>query len=255
MGACRKKPAQPASGTLNWMTPSETLLRLCLGGFGKIFAKQRLLLAFVRFHGPIFETEKPFENVCTTRGLPCSVRRELRLQNLGFHRDTQLKLEQKLLPATQATNSKSRERCATLLLPSCVLSPSHDDQQGEAVADTSLHGWNHQNYYQKPCHQGQRSRRLLSDSDQKIPSQSGFRCFLGCSCSLSNLLLSFVASLLFKIHSPQHCRNKLIWFPLVCPRFLFLETLCCFCLEQTFGMNLEHVCCMFWHGDMFMFVL
>ena len=70
MGACRKKPAQPASGTLSWMTPSETLLRLCLGGFGKIFAKQRLLLAFVRFHGPIFETEKPFENVCTTRGLP-----------------------------------------------------------------------------------------------------------------------------------------------------------------------------------------
>ena len=71
MGACRKKPAQPASGTLSWMTPSETLLRLCLGGFGKIFAKQRLLLAFVRFHGSIFETEKPFENVCTTRGLPC----------------------------------------------------------------------------------------------------------------------------------------------------------------------------------------
>ena len=74
MGACRKKRAQPASGTLSWMTPSETLLRLCLGGFGKIFAKQRLLLAFVRFHGPIFETEKPFENVCTTRGLPCRFR-------------------------------------------------------------------------------------------------------------------------------------------------------------------------------------
>ena len=34
MGACRKKPAQPASGALSWMTPSETLLRLCLGGFG-----------------------------------------------------------------------------------------------------------------------------------------------------------------------------------------------------------------------------
>ena len=34
MGACRKKPAQPASGTLSWMTPSETLLRLCLSGFG-----------------------------------------------------------------------------------------------------------------------------------------------------------------------------------------------------------------------------
>ena len=34
MGACGKKPAQPASGTLSWMTPSETLLRLCLGGFG-----------------------------------------------------------------------------------------------------------------------------------------------------------------------------------------------------------------------------
>ena len=34
MGACRKKPAQPANGTLSWMTPSETLLRLCLGGFG-----------------------------------------------------------------------------------------------------------------------------------------------------------------------------------------------------------------------------
>ena len=48
MEACRKKPAQPASGTLNWMTPSETLLRLCLGGFGKIFAKQSDF-------GPIFE--------------------------------------------------------------------------------------------------------------------------------------------------------------------------------------------------------
>ena len=30
MEACRKKPAQPASGTLSWMTPSETFLRLCL---------------------------------------------------------------------------------------------------------------------------------------------------------------------------------------------------------------------------------
>ena len=36
MEACRKKPAQPASGTLSWMTPSETLLRLCLGGFGNM---------------------------------------------------------------------------------------------------------------------------------------------------------------------------------------------------------------------------
>ena len=67
MGACRKKPAQPASGTLSWMTPSETLLRLCLGGFGKIFAKQRLLLAFVRFHGPIFETENP-SKTCALQG-------------------------------------------------------------------------------------------------------------------------------------------------------------------------------------------
>ena len=67
MGACRKKPAQPASGTLSWMTPSETLLRLCLGGFGKIFAKQRLLLAFVRFHGPIFETENP-SKTCAPQG-------------------------------------------------------------------------------------------------------------------------------------------------------------------------------------------
>ena len=67
MGTCRKKPAQPASGTLSWMTPSETLLRLCLGGFGKIFAKQRFLLSFVRFHGPIFETEKP-SKTCAPQG-------------------------------------------------------------------------------------------------------------------------------------------------------------------------------------------
>ena len=40
---------------------------------------------------------------------------------------------------------------------------------------------------------------------KRIPSQSGFRCFLGCFRSLCNLLLSFVASLLFKVHSPQHC--------------------------------------------------
>ena len=44
---------------------------MAAGVFQHFFAKQRLLLAFVRFHGPIFETEKPFENVCTTRGLPC----------------------------------------------------------------------------------------------------------------------------------------------------------------------------------------
>ena len=44
---------------------------MAAGVFRHFFAKQRLLLAFVRFHGPIFETEKPFENVCTTRGLPC----------------------------------------------------------------------------------------------------------------------------------------------------------------------------------------
>ena len=29
--------------------------------------------AFVRFDGPIFETEKLFENLCTTRGLPCTL--------------------------------------------------------------------------------------------------------------------------------------------------------------------------------------
>ena len=82
MGACRKKPAQPASGTLSWMTPSETLLRLCLGGFGKIFAKQRLLLAFVRFHGPIFETEKPFENV-HHKGPPLLALRLVRMQQVS----------------------------------------------------------------------------------------------------------------------------------------------------------------------------
>ena len=43
---------------------------------------------------------------------------------------------------------------------------------------------------------------------KRIPSQSGFRCFLSCFRSLSNLLFSFVASLLFKVHSPQHCRNN-----------------------------------------------
>ena len=111
MGACRKKPAQPASGTLSWMTPSETLLRLCLGGFGKIFAKQRLLLAFVRFHGPIFETEKPFENVCTTRGLPCKL--------LGSRLGQLLPslLGKQLGSAAQATT----RCCARKVLPNAVL--------------------------------------------------------------------------------------------------------------------------------------
>ena len=36
-----------------------TLLRLCLSGFGKIFAKQRLLLAFVRIHGPFSRPKNP----------------------------------------------------------------------------------------------------------------------------------------------------------------------------------------------------
>ena len=32
-----EKNPHSLSDTLSWMTPSETLLRLCLGGFGKIF--------------------------------------------------------------------------------------------------------------------------------------------------------------------------------------------------------------------------
>ena len=106
MGACRKKPAQPASGTLSWMTPSETLLRLCLGGFGKIFAKQRLLLAFVRFHGPIFETEKPFENVCTTRGLPC--RRKARAYTVNS-----------TLPVATPPSGRTVSRCYTACAMAC----------------------------------------------------------------------------------------------------------------------------------------
>ena len=71
MGACRKKPAQPASGTLSWMTPSETLLRLCLGGFGKIFAKQRLLLALSDFTGPFSRPKNP-SKTCHHKGPPCT---------------------------------------------------------------------------------------------------------------------------------------------------------------------------------------
>ena len=84
MGACRKKPAQPASGTLSWMTPSETLLRLCLGGFGDMkwawgggwrlpafLCQTTSSPGFCPILRAIFETEKPFENVCTTRSLPC----------------------------------------------------------------------------------------------------------------------------------------------------------------------------------------
>ena len=67
MGACRKKPAQPASGTLSWMTPSETLLRLCLGGFGKIFAKQRLLLLLSDFTGPFSRPKDP-SKTCAPQG-------------------------------------------------------------------------------------------------------------------------------------------------------------------------------------------
>ena len=85
MGACRKKPAQPASGTLSWMTPSETLLRLCLGGFGDMkwaWGGGWRLPAFLCqttsspsfcpiSTGPFSRPKNPFENVCTTRGLPC----------------------------------------------------------------------------------------------------------------------------------------------------------------------------------------
>ena len=35
--------------------------------------------------------------------------------------------------------------------------------------------------------------------------------------------------------------------------FFCFETFVFFCLEQTFGMNFKHVCCMFWHGDMLAF--
>ena len=70
MGACRKKPAQPASGTLSWMTPSETLLRLCLGGFGKIFAKQRLLLAFCPVSRAHFRDRKTLRKRVHHKGPP-----------------------------------------------------------------------------------------------------------------------------------------------------------------------------------------
>ena len=74
---------------ISWMTPSETLLRLGFGGFGDVkwawgggwclpvffpnFVFSWTLFrhsAFVRFDGPIFETEKLFENLCTTRASP-----------------------------------------------------------------------------------------------------------------------------------------------------------------------------------------
>ena len=50
------------------MTPSETLLRLCLGGFGKI--KQRLLLAFVRFTGPFSRPKNPSKTCAPQRASP-----------------------------------------------------------------------------------------------------------------------------------------------------------------------------------------
>ena len=68
-----------------WMTPSETLLRLCLSGFGDMkwaWGGGWRLPAFLCqttsspgfcpiSRAPFSETEKPFENVFTTRGLPC----------------------------------------------------------------------------------------------------------------------------------------------------------------------------------------
>ena len=84
MGACRKKPAQPASGTLSWMTPSETLLRLCLGGFGDMkwawgggwrlpafLCQTTSSPGFCPISRAHFRDRKTLRNECTTRGLPC----------------------------------------------------------------------------------------------------------------------------------------------------------------------------------------
>ena len=63
------------------------------------------------------------------------------------------------------------------------------------MADTSLHAkTTTRNLVTRVNAQGGCSRI------KRIPSQSGFRYFLGCFCSLSNLLFSFVASFLFKVH-------------------------------------------------------
>ena len=67
MEACREKPAQPASGSLSWMTPSETLLRLCLGGFGEI-CQTTSSPGFYPISRAHFRDRK---TLCTTRGLPC----------------------------------------------------------------------------------------------------------------------------------------------------------------------------------------
>ena len=76
------------------------------------------------------------------------------------------------------------------------------------MADTSLHGWNHQNYHQKPCHQGQRSRRLLSD--QKDPESKRLPLLSWLLSQSQQPSPQLCCALLFKVHSPQHCRNKLL---------------------------------------------
>ena len=119
---------------------------------------------------------------------PCgSVRRELRLQNLGLHRDAE-----------------------ALLLPSCVLSPSHEIRKRWQI----LHGWNHQNYHQKPCHQGQRSRRLLSDQKDPKSKRLPLLSWLLPQSQQPSPQLCCVSPL--QVHSPQHCRNKLRFCCIIC---------------------------------------
>ena len=57
MGACRKKPAQPASGTLSWMTPSETLLPLILAGLEKSLPNNVFSSWLLSVHGPFSRTK------------------------------------------------------------------------------------------------------------------------------------------------------------------------------------------------------
>ena len=71
--------------TVSWRVWGYEVAWVAAGVFRHFFAKQRLLLAFVRFHGPIFETEKPFENVCTTRSLPCMLATTVRRCNAELY--------------------------------------------------------------------------------------------------------------------------------------------------------------------------
>ena len=130
----------------------------------------------------------------------CSVRRKLRLKNLSLDWDTELKLANKRFFLQSQPRTQSFKKGVPPFYFLHASFPHHmmvdEGKRREillrAVGTTKT---TTRTLVNRISAKGGCSRI------KRIPSQSGFRCFLGCLCRFGNLLLSLVASLLFKVRS------------------------------------------------------